>query len=92
MHRMALSLRRGISSIERNLPVPSNCRSLPPSLAYSQFIVISFAQQGPDAFYTGEVAENIVSGKLLPSYLSFVRVVLKEIDSPDQPPRRAVGS
>jgi len=35
--------------------------------------VVSFARQGADAFYTGEIAENIVSGRFLSDRL-FLRV------------------
>ena len=40
--------------------------------------VVSIARNGADAFYTGKIAENIVSGKLLPDHLSLVYISLND--------------
>jgi len=48
----------------------------PPWLVHNLFFV-SFSQRGADAFYTGSIAENIVSCKLPSSHLSPVNTVLK---------------
>ena len=63
---MGLSSSKEIPSIERNLPIPSNCRSwFPFPTNLLTVYVISFSQKGADAFYTGKIAENVVSGELL---------------------------
>ena len=87
---MTPSSRREILSIERSLPTP---RTVGPDLSLSRLLKIfgfaSFVQQGADAFSARKIAENLVSGKLVPARLFLVHVVLKEIGSPS---RYAVGS
>jgi len=51
---------------ERNLLTPSNCRSrFPFPTDLLTIYAIRLSQKGADAFYTGQIAENIVSCKLL---------------------------
>ena len=76
-------LSREMSPIGTSMPIPSSCRSRFPSLSHWHLIrVLSIAQQGPDVFYTGQIAENTVSGKFLSDCVFLVHVVLKSRSCP----------